>query len=99
MQATRLVLALLLSAGVAAASDRLPSGTYVDQDEGGVHHTATSLGGLVVVLDGQVYLWNGLEYTDGLRDLEFVEILPGASYGFVLQGPGGPTTGIVDGTG
>lgn len=92
----RFGLPLFLFAAVATASDRLPSGTWVDQDDAGVHHSATSLGGLIVVLDGQIYIWNGIEYTNGPVDLEFIEILPGDSYGFVLQGPGVLDTGIVE---
>jgi len=90
------VLCAVALCATAAVADLLPSGTYVQHGEGGDHAAASFVGGYVVCFDGQMFVWNGSFYTNGVCELEFIEILDG-EYGWVLTCPHCFDTGIVTG--
>jgi hypothetical protein len=86
-------LALVTTAAVAGM---LPPGAYAQHGEGGDHTASSWVGGYVVAFDGQLFVWNGRLYTNGLSTLEFIELLDG-EYGWLLVGPHHFDTGIVTG--
>lgn len=98
MRSLCVMCALVLSA-TAAMADMLPPGTYVQHDEGGEHAAASSVGGYVVRFDDQLFLWNGSSYTNGLCVLEFIEIVEGEEYGWILVCPDSIDTGVVTSAG
>ncbi|HEX5136885.1 MAG TPA: hypothetical protein VFY93_07940 [Planctomycetota bacterium] len=95
MKSLCVVFAVALCA-TAAVADMLPQGAYAQHDEGGDHVATSWVGGYIVAFDGQLFVWNGSVYTNGLCELEFIEIL-GGEYGWVLICPHGVDTGIVTG--
>lgn len=96
MKSTCFLCALLLCAATAVAG-MLPPGAYVQHDEGGEHAATSSVGGYIVCFDGQLFVWNGSHYTNGLCSLEFIEMVEGEEYAWILVCPDCWDTGVVTG--